>query len=104
MRKRILLFFCFVTGFFSFQATTFTWSPQFGQSASTTGNWLPVIAGVPGAADDVIFDGTSTVNCVWDIPTISSFSVLSGYTGNIDMQNFIVTIAGNMVISSGSVL
>lgn len=49
-------------------------------------NWST--SGVPGAGDDVIFDGRSTQNVtgdldVWETTDLGSLTIWSGYTGNI---------------------
>jgi hypothetical protein len=104
MPRRIFLFLFIIAEFFSVHAITYTWSPQSGQSANNSNNWLPQMGGVPGPTDNVLFDGTSTVDCTWDILTVNSFSVLSGYTGNINFGTSTVTFNGLLVINSGSVL
>lgn len=87
----------------SFAQTTYTWNALVAGSASNGLNWLP-LTGPPTSGDNVLFNGTSSSNCTWDLGTINSFSVLSGYTGNINMGSAGRIINGNLVINSGSVL
>ncbi len=102
MWTRILAVVFFVTlGRVSF-ATTYTWTAGGAGLANVGINWTPL--GVPVATDDVVFDGSSTANCSWNISAVNSFSVLTGYTGNINLGNSTITIGGNLVINSGSVL
>jgi len=60
---------------------TKTWNPTVGNLASNTVNWN---GGSPGTGDDVVFDGTSTSNCTWDITTaLNKVDVTSAYTGTV---------------------
>lgn len=104
MKKRMaLLIAIFFIQNASFAQTTYTWNALVAGSASNGLNWLP-LTGPPANGDNVLFNGTSTADCTWDIATINSFSVLSGYTGNINMGSAGRIINGNLVINSGSVL
>jgi hypothetical protein len=73
------------------QAATRTWDGGGTPStlASTATNWSGDT--VPGSGDTVVFDGTSDLNCSWDIDLtgyeLNSFSVNSGYDGTITLSN-----------------
>lgn len=86
----------------SFAQTTYTWNALVAGSASNGLNWLP-LTGPPLSGDNVLFNGTSTADCTWDITTINSFSVLSGYTGSISMGSTSRNIRKDIVINSGTV-
>ncbi len=59
-------------------------------------NWMP--NGVPGSADDVIFDGTSTANCTIDVDIqINDLTITAAYTGIIDG-----TTAQNRIIQTNN--
>ena len=65
---------------------TRTWDGGGGDNlASTAANWDGPDT-VPVTGDDVIFDGTSTKNCTWDLTSsvnLLSMDVQSAYTGTI---------------------
>ena len=65
--------------------TTKYWTGSDGD-LDVAGNWSP--AGVPGAGDDIIFDGRAVGNVssnldVWATTDIGSLTSWSGYTGNL---------------------
>ena len=86
---------------------------------STAANWSGTV--VPGASDDIIFDGTSSKNCDFDGDfTINDITIASTYTGTIDalataptLNNFSqaggtfvstsanMDVTGNMVLTGG---
>jgi len=67
----------------SFGQTSYTWASSGSTSFSTTTNWSP--NGSPGPIDDVIFNGSSVVNCNLDVSIdVNSISITSAYTGTID--------------------
>ncbi|MBL7932271.1 MAG: hypothetical protein JNL60_10230 [Bacteroidia bacterium] len=102
MKRFILagILICSVVGKFS--ATVYTWTATSASNANNSSNWSP--SGVPGSGDDVIFDGTSTANCSWDIAAVRDFSVLSGYTGSVTMTSGGKSIRRHIVINSGTVV
>lgn len=73
--------------------TTNDWTDQDNWSGNT----------VPGSADDVIFDGTSTKNCNFDTDIqVNNFSINSGYTGTIDALATLPIILGNFSQAAGT--
>lgn len=101
----LLLMFFLITINKVYSQTTYTWTAATNTNANVAANWNPS-TGIPGAnsLDNVVFDGSATADCNWNIASINSFSVLSGYTGNIDMGTGGRIINGNLVINSGNVL
>ncbi|HWY10333.1 MAG TPA: hypothetical protein VN026_03355, partial [Bacteroidia bacterium] len=68
---------------------------------SDAGNWAGGI--VPGAADPVIFDGTSSKNCNFDVDIdVASLSVNGGYGGTINALATNPTIEGAFSIAAGT--
>lgn len=76
-------------------AETKTWNGILAEGetaalASVASNWLP--AGVPTAEDDIVLDGTSVVNLMWDgateglAQTVKSWIQTEGYTGTVIFQ------------------
>lgn len=64
-------------------------------------NWVGDLA--PVAGEDVIFDGTNTKNCTFNVAfATGNFSINSGYTGVISMGSANRTIGGNFVINDGT--
>jgi autotransporter-associated beta strand protein len=62
-----------------------TWDNGGGDNLwNTAANWSP--DGVPGSADDVTFNGTSTANCYYNAldPTIKSLTFTTAYTGKFE--------------------
>ena len=58
------------------------WSQTSGNLASTDGNWVDGTK--PIAGQGILFDGTSVMNCTWDIAaTFTSFYMLPLYTGTV---------------------
>jgi len=57
---------------------------------------------VPKDGDDVVFDGTSTKDCTWDIYIMpASLTLDSGYSGAVTL-NMDLTVTGNVIISGGT--
>ena len=79
----LLLFCSIVNGMY---AADLTWIGGGEDNlASSPANWSDNI--VPQNGDRVVFDNTSTKNCIWDItPTLVSFSIHSGYTGAVTLN------------------
>jgi hypothetical protein len=102
MKKIISLIIVLFTIINQASAINYTWTLTTSGSANSAASWAP--AGIPGLNDNVIFNGTSTTNCSWNIPAIGGFSVLSGYTGVITMSSGPKTIKNNIVINSGTVI
>ncbi|MGE0587498.1 MAG: T9SS type A sorting domain-containing protein [Cyclobacteriaceae bacterium] len=107
MRIIVFIFLIFIT------------SGAFGQRywvASATGNWNNTAnwsttsggaggASVPGAADQVFFNGAggSNGNCNLDVaPTVAGISV-NGYSGTIDLLGFTLTTTGTNTFTSGTI-
>ena len=67
-----------------------TWTASSSGTVSTNGNWSGGSA--PTSGDTVIFDGTSVVNCTWDIGAVSTITVTSAYTGVITVNSDIALI------------
>ncbi|MBI4356126.1 MAG: DUF11 domain-containing protein [Candidatus Omnitrophica bacterium] len=82
-------------------AATRTWDGGGGDAnASTAANWSADTA--PVAADDVVFDGTSTKDCTWDLAlSVASVSLNSGYTGTVT-ETAALTATSSMTISAGA--
>ncbi len=88
MHKRFFLFLALIFLFLfgsvvSANAATLTWDGGGTNNlASNSINWSGNI--IPQYGDNVIFDGTSTKDCTWDLPvTLASFTKKSAYTGKI---------------------
>lgn len=87
-----------------------TWTGGAGTGlASTPGNWTP--AGAPEQTDDIILDGTSQSNLMWNAAAtliVASWQQSAAYTGTVTFltgysgpfTNF--TITGDCVISNGT--
>ena len=60
---------------------------------------------LPVAADDVVFDATSTANCSVDIavPALTSLSVNAGYTGTITVNLTQTATWGTTTVAAGTV-
>src|SRR5436190_11079065 len=71
---------------------------------STPGNWVGGV--VPGSSDDVVFDGTSSKPCLFDISPINllSISINSGYGGTINGGSSLVTLTGDFTQGAGTFL
>ena len=83
--------------YFSYSNTDNNWSNPANWSTASNGAGG---ASVPGAGDDVLFDGAGGSNgsCLLDVnASISSMQVTNGYSGNIDLQD------NQMIIGSGGV-
>ncbi|MBI4355503.1 MAG: DUF11 domain-containing protein, partial [Candidatus Omnitrophica bacterium] len=82
-------------------ARTATWDGGGGDAnASTAANWDTDTA--PTNGDDVIFDGTSTKDCTWDIAPVlglNTFSMNAGYTGTVTTDGI-----GRTLFSSGTTI
>lgn len=91
-------------GYFSYSNTNGNWSNPANWSAISGGAGG---ASVPGPADNAIFNGSGNTNgsCLLDIAAnVSSLQVLSGYSGNISLQGFQMTVgAGGAVIAGGGI-
>ena len=96
----VLIITCFVG---KYSAADFIWTGATNSNANVAANWNPSTS-IPSTGDNVQFDGSSVVNCTWNINTINSFSVLSGYTGIITMASGTRTIKQNFVINAGTVI
>jgi filamentous hemagglutinin family protein len=71
---------------------------------SDSGNWSGLGGAVPGAGDDVLFDGTSTADSSIDAfgGAITNFTVAAGYTGTINFATTL-TASGNYSQANGTV-
>ncbi|MBL7901725.1 MAG: hypothetical protein JNK73_07000 [Bacteroidia bacterium] len=64
-------------------------------------NWVGDVAPVSG--EDVVFDGTNTKNCTFNVAfATGNFSINSGYTGVISIGSANRTIGGNFIINDGT--
>lgn len=83
---------------------TRTWDGGGGDNnASTAANWSSDTA--PVAGDFVVFDGTSTKNCTWDISsstTFATFSINSGYSGIISLSQGL-SLSGDFSQATGTI-
>jgi len=72
-----------------------SWNDTLNWSATSSGAGG---AGVPTSADDVIFDGVDDDdNCTFDVAiSVGSFTVLVGYIGTIDANDFDMTFIGDI--------
>ena len=82
-------------------AATITWSGGGADNlASNTANWSG--NALPQDGDDVVFDGTSTKDCTWDIyVTPLTLTIDAAYTGTITL-NTELTVTGDAVITGGT--
>jgi expansin len=61
--------------------------------ASTPANWTGSF--IPSSGDSIVFDATSSKNCVWDInDTYSSLLIAGGYLGSLTITSRII-LSGN---------
>ncbi len=85
------------------QPAPFIWDGGGVDTAWTTAeNWDQ--DAVPGVFDNVIFDATSTKNCVLgsDDITVRNFTIGVGYTGTIDMADCFLNVKGNLLANGGT--
>lgn len=79
---------------------------NWNQTGSGTTNWSATSGGaagasVPGASDNVIFDGNgNSASTISATITVLSFTVVSGYTSTIT-HNAVLTVAGNVTLTTG---
>lgn len=79
---------------------TITWTSAVAGNWNTGANWSGGV--VPGAADDVVFDGTGVGNCTLDVnATVLSVSANAGYTGAIDLGTNNLSVTGNFTLDHG---
>lgn len=77
-----------------------TWEGDVSNYAHIAGNWSG--NAVPANGDDVVFDGSASVECKWNInPVLSSFSVSPGYSGLVTLQADL-TMTGDIRIEAGT--
>ncbi|MBI5665336.1 MAG: alkaline phosphatase, partial [Nitrospirae bacterium] len=70
--------------------------------ASNADNWSDNTA--PQTGEDVVFNGTSTKACDWNIPVeLLSLSLNSGYSGTVSI-NSPLTINGDLIVSDGTLI
>lgn len=55
--------------------TDYTWTGAVSNDSGTAANWSP--SGVPGAADNVFFDDSSPIDCVWQESSITDINMES---------------------------
>ncbi|HEY4186509.1 MAG TPA: LamG-like jellyroll fold domain-containing protein [Polyangia bacterium] len=101
-----------------------TWHQTSGNTFATAANWNSCGGVAPGAADAVVFDGTSTAACTIAASiSVASISINSGYGGTITQSsgqtvtvtgvfaqatgtftggNSAITIGGNLNLSGGT--
>ena len=71
---------------------------------STVGNW-EFDGELPGAADEVVFDGTSVKNCTVDIDVaVGKMDLASGYTGTVRLDGVKLEVSGsgNITVAAGT--
>ena len=82
---------------------TITWIAGSAGNWNTGINWSGGV--VPGASDDVVFDGTGLGNCTLDVNvSVLSITINSAYTGTLDAVTFNLTTSGNFTDSAGRIL
>lgn len=92
-------------------AATRTWTGAAGDGlASTPGNWSP--EGVPTGVDDIVLDGTSSSNLLWDAGAtneVQSWLQTGAYSGTVTITTVYGTngftgfsIQGDCVVSNGT--
>lgn len=80
-----------------------TWTNGGGNNNwHTAANWAP--AGVPTAADDLTFDGTSSANCNLSAAGLAlSINITAGYTGTISQGANTITVGtGGITMAGGA--
>jgi len=84
------------------RSTTITWTGGGADNlASNPDNWSDNAA--PQYGDDVVFDTTSTKDCIWDVNIVlSSFGVGPDYTGLITFEAPLI-VTGDVNISGGTI-
>lgn len=84
---------------------TITWTAAEAANASATTSWS--LNRAPFHNDNVVFDATSTNNCLWDIDastvTVRSMTLATGYTGTLTQGDVDIGIgAGGFAMASGT--
>lgn len=110
---RFLVYFCLPLFFFAFldvaEAAVRTWDGGGGTNSwSNAANWSADT--IPTAADDVVFDATSTKNSTIDAGfagSVGSITINPGYTGTITTSRTLTVTqssggSGNVTISAGT--
>jgi tripartite motif-containing protein 71 len=92
-----------LSGGLAASAATVTWSGLGSDyNASDSANWMGGAA--PQSGDSIVFDGTSSKDCLWDLElTLSSLLIDSSYGGTITHDAYLV-ITGNVTVSGGTVI
>ncbi|MBI5050481.1 MAG: hypothetical protein HZC11_06365 [Nitrospirae bacterium] len=88
-------------GNFIIEFISSTWTGSGADNfASNPANWSGNV--VPSEGDNVVFDNTSTKDCIWDLNmTIASLNINSGYTGTVALSSNL-TVTGDITIASGT--
>jgi hypothetical protein len=86
--------------------TDYTWTGAVSTASSTAGNWSP--AAVPTASDNVIFDNTASVDCVWTLTAINNITLdATAYNFVLDTSALTVTgvfhLDGNIAVDGSRV-
>ena len=82
------------------------WIASSGANWTDTANWSATSGGsggasVPGASDDVVFDGNGVGDCTIDVnASIASLDAQSGYTGTFSLSSFTLNVIGNATADS----
>jgi hypothetical protein len=77
-----------------------TWTGAVNNNAHIAGNWSGGV--VPASGDDVVFDGSASVDCKWNInPVLSSLSISPGYSGMVTVKAGL-TMTGDISIEAGT--
>ncbi len=84
------------------------WVASTASNWNNTANWSNVSGGaggfsVPGAGDVVTFNATRNGNCLIDVPVNIAGITVNGYTGTIDLNGFVLTSAGTITFTTGTI-
>ncbi|MBS1490953.1 MAG: T9SS type A sorting domain-containing protein [Bacteroidetes bacterium] len=96
---------------FQVSAANRYWISSGAGNWNNTANWSAASGGaggasVPGAGDVAIFDGAGgkNGNCTFDMaPSVGGMSVITSYTGTIDLNGNTLTLAGTAIFTKGTI-
>jgi hypothetical protein len=103
--KKIFILACILLGIGGnyFSQTTYTWTGATDSDFFTNSNWNPS-TGFPGAGDNALFNSGSVSCNIAGAIGLGSFSLMSGYTGIIDMGASDHILSGNLIVNSGTLI